>query len=158
MSNRLEPCRKHFSMAQNYVPCWDKECETLYRSFIQAPVVTDSDRTTSSLLSRLEQKKQEQLEEAVNSSDFSHSSDKAWSTINKLTGRSGPPSRLCPVSANFIASQLVKNGAKRTGCRESTRLASSCPTYGSFQNLRATVSLNPLGRRSFLSSLFPSDA
>ena len=23
---------------KNYVPCWDKECETLYRSFIRAPV------------------------------------------------------------------------------------------------------------------------
>ena len=31
-----------------YVPCWDKECETLYRSFIQAPVGTVSDRAASS--------------------------------------------------------------------------------------------------------------
>jgi len=44
---------------RNYVPCWDKECETLYRSFIRAAVETDSDRAASSLLSRLEQKKQE---------------------------------------------------------------------------------------------------
>jgi len=28
--------------------CWDKECETLYHSFIRAPVGTDSDRATSS--------------------------------------------------------------------------------------------------------------
>jgi len=28
----------------------------------------------------------------------------------------------CPVSANFISSQLVKNGARKTGNRESTRL------------------------------------
>jgi len=38
---------------KNYVPCWDKECETLYRSFIRAPVGTYSDRAASSLLSRL---------------------------------------------------------------------------------------------------------
>ena len=81
----------------NYVPCWDKECETLYRSFIRAPVGTASDRATSSLLSRLQQKKQERWEEAVNSTDFSHSSRKAWRTIIKLTGRSVCSSRVCPV-------------------------------------------------------------
>ena len=61
-------------------------------------------------------------EEAVNSIDFSHSSRKAWRTIYKLTGRSGRSSRLCPVSANSIASQLVKNGAHKTDGRESTKL------------------------------------
>jgi len=106
---------------KNYVPCWDKECETLYRSFIQAPVGTDSDRAASFLLSRLQQKQQERWEEAVNSIDFSHSSRKAWRTINKLTGRSGRSSRLCSVSANSIASQLVKNRVHKTGGRESTR-------------------------------------
>jgi len=35
---------------KNYVPCWDKECETLYRSFIRAPVETDSDRAASPYL------------------------------------------------------------------------------------------------------------
>jgi len=104
------------------VPCWDKECETLYRSFIRAPLGTASDRAASSLLSRLQQKKQERLEEAVSSIDFSHSRHKAWRTINKLTGRSGRSSPLCSVSANSIASQLVKNGAHKTGGREYTRL------------------------------------
>jgi len=81
--------------------CWDKECETLYRSFIRAPVGIASDRAASSLLSQLQQKKQERWEEAVNSIDFSHSSRKAWRTINKLTGRSGRSSRMCPVSSKF---------------------------------------------------------
>jgi len=85
-------------------------------------VGTASDRVASSLLSRQQQKKQERWEEAVNSIDFSHSSRKARRTINKLTGQSGKPSRLCPVSANSIASQLVKNGAHKTGGFESTRL------------------------------------
>ena len=60
-------------------------------------------------------------EEAVNSIDISHSSRKAWSTISKLTGRSGRSYRLCPVQANSIASQLMKNGAHWIGGRESTR-------------------------------------
>ena len=42
---------------KTYVPCWDKECKTLHRSFIRAPVGTDSDRVASSLLSRLGKKK-----------------------------------------------------------------------------------------------------
>ena len=41
---------------KNYAPCWDKEGETLYCSFIRAPVGTDYDRAALSLLSRLEQK------------------------------------------------------------------------------------------------------
>jgi len=99
---------------KNYVPCCDKECETLYRSFIRAQVGTDTDKPVSSLLSRLEQKKQEQWEKVVNSIDFSHFNRKAWSNINKLSGMSGRSSRLCPVSANSIASQLMKNKAHRT--------------------------------------------
>ena len=59
---------------KNYVPCWDKERETLYRFFTRALAGTDSDRAASSLLSSLGQKKQERWEEAVNSIDFSHSS------------------------------------------------------------------------------------
>ena len=78
-----------------------------------------------------EAKNQVRWEEAVNSIDFAHSSRKAWSTISKLTGRSGRSSHLCPVSANSIASQLVKNGAQ--GLVAASTLASSassCPTYG----------------------------
>ena len=33
---------------KNYVPCWDKECETLYCSFIRSPVGTASDRAALS--------------------------------------------------------------------------------------------------------------
>ena len=72
----------------------------------------------------LKEQKHERWEEVVNSNDFFHSSRKAWSTINKLTGRSGRSSRLCPVSPNSIASQLVKNGAHRTGGREHTSFIS----------------------------------
>jgi len=85
-------------------------------------VRTVYERAASSLLSRLGQKKQERWEKALNSIDFSHSSGKAWRTINKLTGRSGLSSRFCSVSANSTPSQLVKNGENRTGHRESTRL------------------------------------
>ena len=71
------------SRRKYFMPCWDKECETLYRSFLRAPVGTDSHRAASSLLLRLNDKKQGRWEEAVNSTDFLHSSRKAWSTITK---------------------------------------------------------------------------
>ena len=115
---------------KNYVPCWDKECETLYRSFTRAPVGTSSDRAASSLLTRLQQK-HERWKEAVNSIDFAHSSRKVWRTINKHTGRSGCSSRLCPVSANSIASQLVKNRAHKTSDPLGSSI-NSCLTYFPF--------------------------
>ena len=39
-----------------------------------------------------------------------HSSRKAWSILNNLTGRSRYFPRYCPVSDDAIASQLVRNG------------------------------------------------
>jgi len=123
----------------------------LYRSFIRAPVGTDSDRAASSVLSRLQQKKQELWEEAVNSIHISHSSCTAWRTINKLTVRSGRSSHLWPVSANSIASQLVKKGTHGTGAASPRGTStSSCPTYGKSKHLNVTVSLIPLGRSTLL--------
>jgi len=104
------------------VPCWDKECKILCRSLTRDPEGTDSDRVASSLLSWLGQKKHERWEETVNSIDFSHSNRKAWRIINKLTGTYGHSFHQCPISANSIASQLVKNGAHKTKDRKSTWL------------------------------------
>jgi len=84
------------SKNEQRVPHSRLDCETLIRSFTRAQVGTDSDKTASSLLSRLQQKKQERWEEAVNSIGFSQSSRKAWRTINKLTGRSGRSFHQCP--------------------------------------------------------------
>ena len=55
---------------------------------------------------------------------FSHSSRKAWSTFNNLTGRSRHSTRNCPVSANAIAAQLVRNQKYEGVDRESSRLIS----------------------------------
>ena len=59
---------------RNYVPCWERECETFCCSFsfLRAPVGTSPDRSASSLLSWLNQnqKRQKRWEEAVNFIDF----------------------------------------------------------------------------------------
>ena len=62
--------------------------------------------------------------EAVRSIDFSHSSRKAWSILNNLTGRSRHSPRHCPVSADAIASRLVRNGKYEAVDRKSSRLVS----------------------------------
>ena len=129
--------------------------ETASFSSPQAPGGTDFDRAASFLPSRLKQK-DERWQEAVNFIDFSQSTCNAWRTINKLTGMYGRSSPLFPVSANSITSQLVKNGAYRTtGASPPGSSTRTCPTSGRFLNLRVTVSLNPLDRRSLL---LPSDA
>jgi len=128
-------------LCAKYVP---KECEIFYRSSLRAAMRTDSDRAASSLLSKLDQKKQEQWKEGVNSINLSHSSRKVWITINKLTGRSGLSSCLCSISTNSIASKLMKSEAHKTRAvsppGSSTR---TCPSYGRSQHLREIVSLAP---------------
>ena len=91
-----------------YIPCWDAECESLFQVFIQSPPGAESNGAASALLDRLDKKRREKWNEAVQSIDFTHSSRKAWNIINNLTGRSRQRPGHCPVSANSIAAQLVK--------------------------------------------------
>ena len=105
----------------NHIPCWDAECEELYQSFLQSSEGPDSSRAASALLTRLDRKRRDRWSEAVRNIDFSHSSRLAWNSLNNLTGRSRQAPRQCPVSANAIASQLVKNGKYEGASRESSR-------------------------------------
>ena len=107
-----------------YIPCWDGECESLYKSFLRSPDGPDSRRAATTLLDLLDRKRRNRWSEAVQSIDFSHSSRKAWSILNNLTGRSRRSPRQCPVPANAIASQLVRNGKYEGIDKESSRLIS----------------------------------
>ena len=60
----------------NYIPCWDAECEFVYKTFLQSPQGDDSSLVATALLDR---KRRYRWFEAVWSIDFSHSSRKAWS-------------------------------------------------------------------------------
>ena len=108
----------------NYIPCWDAECESLYKTFLQSPQGDDSGLAATALLAKLDRKRRDRWSEAVRSIDFSHSSRKAWSILNNLTGRSRHSPRHCPISANAIASQLVRNGKYEAVDRKSSRLVS----------------------------------
>ena len=76
----------------------------------------------TALLAKLDRKRRDRWFEAVRSIDFSHPNRKAWSILNNLTGRSRHSPRQCPVSANAIASQLVRNGKYEAVDRKSSRL------------------------------------
>ena len=104
----------------NRIPCWDAECENLYQTFLQYPKGHEFSRAATALLARLHRKRRD-LSEDIQNIDFPHSSRVAWNTLNNLTGRSRQSHRQCPVSANAIASQLVKNGKYKGANREISR-------------------------------------
>ena len=108
----------------NHIPCWNAECENLYRTFLQLPEGSDSNIAATALNLRLDKKRRDRWSEAVQTNDFSHSSRKAWSILNNLTGGSRRPPRHCGVSSNVIASQLIRNGRYESIDRESSRLLS----------------------------------
>ena len=94
----------------NHMPCWDDECENLYRTFLHSLEQSDSNRAATALLLRFDNKRRDRRSEAVQTVEFLHSSQKAWSILNNLTGRSRRSPRHCTVLANAIASQLIRNG------------------------------------------------
>ena len=117
-TKKIIPC----GYRNNYIPCWDAECKSLYKTFLQSPHGGDSSLAVTALLAKLDRKRRDRWSEAVRSIDFSHSSRKACSILNNLTGRSQHSPRHCPVSANAIASQLVKNGKYEAVDQTSSRL------------------------------------
>ena len=104
----------------NHIPCWDAECENLYRAFLQSPKESDPNGTAAALLLRLNKKRRDRWSQAVQTIDFSHSSRKALSILNNLTGRLRRSPCHCAVSANAIASQLIRNGRYEGIDRESS--------------------------------------
>ena len=40
----------------NYIPCWDAECESLYKTFLRFPLEDDSSLAATALLAKLERK------------------------------------------------------------------------------------------------------
>ena len=137
----------------NHIPCWDTEYENLYRVFLRSDG-NYSSRAATALLTRIDRKRRGRWSEAVQSIDFSHYSRKAWSILNNLTDRSRHSSRHSSVSADAIASQLVRNGRYEDVNCTSSRLTSqkvsdfwgdttSCPVNisGNFTSREFSVAL-----------------
>jgi len=77
----------------------------------QLPCLPDSTKSEKDVDQRLS-----------NLSTYTHSSRLAWTTINNLIGRSTNSHRPCPITANSITSQLLKNWTYKTKDRELGRL------------------------------------
>ena len=106
-----DAAKKHVprGVRKNYVPCWDKVCEDLLRDHNEAANNTVRATAATDLLTHLDTLRRQRWTETVESIDFTHSSRRAWQTINKLTGQATKPSR-CPITADAIAAQLISNG------------------------------------------------
>ena len=100
-------------VAERTTPCWDKECENLYRAFLNVSNVEKFGSAATALLSHLDQQRYERWNEAFNSIDFSHSSSLAWNTLTWLTSRLGHTSHKCSISANFSKFHRITSCDKR---------------------------------------------
>ena len=110
-SSKKQPKRlSHAGIKTNYILCWDVECKSLYRTFMQSPQGDNWCLASTALLAKLDRKQRDRWFEADRSINFSHFGRKGWSILNNLSGRSRHSPRHCPVSFDAIASQLVRNG------------------------------------------------
>ena len=98
------------------------ECKHLYQDFLLALQGEVTSSAASILLFHIDEKRKNCWSKAVYNIDFMHSSCLAWNQINNLTGRTRYTCDLCPITTNFIALQLVKNGVYKTMDHESTKL------------------------------------
>ena len=108
----------------NYIPCWDAKCKSLYGTFLQSPQGNISSLAATALFAKLDRKRRDRWSEAIRSINFSHSSQKIRSILNNLADRLRRSSRHCPISANAIASHLVRNERYKTVDRKSFQLVS----------------------------------
>ena len=85
----LNSASKHIPRGRReaYIPCWDEECEDLLLAHKNANSNEERDTAASDLHNRLNEQRRERWTDMVESIDFTHSSRRAWHTINKLTGR-----------------------------------------------------------------------
>ena len=93
----------------NQIPYGGKECESLYRTFLDHPGGEEFSSAATVLLSHFYQRRRERWNEAIDSIDFSDFSCLAWSTLNSLIGSLIHTSCKCLVLANSTASQVVRN-------------------------------------------------
>ena len=116
---------------KSYIPTWDDECVGILNERHEA---TDQDcrqKVAAALFDHLNENQHEHRIEAVSNINFTHSSRRAWNSINRLTGKSSTK-RNCPISLNIIAKQPVENGMypvsnktlKREVLQESSNLRS----------------------------------
>ncbi|KAJ8353386.1 hypothetical protein SKAU_G00209530 [Synaphobranchus kaupii] len=107
-------------LQQELHPGWDNEFGCLLCEHQQASSSEEVDMTATALLQKLDVTRRTRWTEIIESVDFTHSSRKAWQTINQLN----TTPRRCPVTADAFASQLLKNGRFPDADKNFARLTS----------------------------------
>ena len=69
------------------MPTWDNRCRTQYKEFLAADFGLDSELKGHEFNACLDTKRNLRWEETTHNIDFTLSSRQAWSTFNRLTGR-----------------------------------------------------------------------
>ena len=83
--------------------------EDYQRRFAEDPFNEDTVRVGDALLDEISEAQRSKWKEMIESTDFTHSSRKAWKTINKLTKDYTKPQQQCKVTADQVAHQLLLN-------------------------------------------------
>ena len=124
-------------LKNNYRPCWDAECESLYPDFLKEPSSKESNKASSDLLDQIDEKSRERWLEVVNTITFTKP-PVGWHGIPLTTWLDGPET--LAVFAPFQKTQL-HHCWREIGCFK-RRIASqpdSWPrkylTFGEFQLL-----------------------
>ena len=121
----------------NYVSCWDAECKSLYKTFLQSPQGDDSSLAATAMLAKLDRKRRDRWSEAVRSIDFSHSSRTEWSILNNLTGRHDTLLVTVPFQPMLLHLSWLKMGNTCTRLLTASHLDLSfkkCLTFGGPQH------------------------
>ena len=84
--------------------------EDYQRRFAEDPFNEDTVRVGDALLDEISEAQRSKWKAMIESTDFTHSSRKAWKTINKLTKDYTEPQQQCKVTADQVAHQLLLNG------------------------------------------------
>ncbi len=102
----------------SYICGLTKETKGLYELYQQKfqsdpfdPETTEAGDKLSEDIAEAQRKKWQTM---IESTDFTHSSKKAWKTISKLTKDYTQPQQQCQVTANQVAHQLLLNGKGNT--------------------------------------------
>ena len=91
---------------RSYIPGWDEECTNLYELFN----ATGDRNAADALIERLNINRSKIWHDKTMNMDFTHSSRKAWNTIQKLgVNPKAHSKKQFPVSANDIATKLLEN-------------------------------------------------
>jgi hypothetical protein len=90
---------------KEYIPGWEENCENLYQEYQS----THERGLANDLLRELNDQRKQKWERTVESTNFTHSSRKAWALLRNLGANTNiTPSQNQNITANDIASRILK--------------------------------------------------